>query len=671
MRNQLSAAARATTRLIKLGKPTHCSIVLRHLFGVRTSAHSDDDHLRAAMEWLCKAQDVSGGGGVCGAYTFYDGWTPPYPETTGYIIPTFLKYASLTGNESYSERAMRMGDWEIDIQLPAGGVRGGMGVNEYPLIFNTGQVVLGWMALYRETNMGRFLDAAKKAADWLVGCQDDDGRWSRHTFKEIPHAYHTRVAWSLFEVYQATNNEDYKHAAENNVLWALTHATENGWFKNAAFIPGEPPFTHTIAYTLRGLLEACRFLSGDVKSQTLDIVQMASERVMTKFELRKYDAYSTPKYLFGTLDENWNSKDDYSCLTGNAQLAIIWLRLYQMNNDARLLNSALKIIDHVKATQPLHAKNLGIRGGVPGSYPIWGAYAPFRYPNWAAKFLADAIMLQESIMKDLEGGNKRVNVSIMISSSINPAASVLISELLTQSVKPVSIIRADRSRVATLRGHFRKSGYIATAKKVLGHYRMIQSSVMDSRYYLEAYASSHNLTDWDTSLLRVSKRENIELLKVDSVNSKAAVDHIKARKIDVVVNLAWGIFKRSIIAAPRIGILNAHMGYLPAFRGMNVLEWSLFYSHPIGVTLSFIARGIDTGDILLSKEIPIDDADTIETLRAKSVAVNVELFVECIKRLREGHIDRIEQLPEQGKQYFVMHPRLKRVAERRIEILRK
>ena len=264
-----------------------------------------------------------------------------------------------------------------------------------------------------------------------------------------------------------------------------------------------------------------------------------------------------------------------------------------------------------------------------------------------------------------------MNVSILTSSTINPTASVLISELLTQSIKPVSIIRTDHDRMATLKSNVRKSGYIATAKKALGHYKMIQPSARDTRYHLEAYASSHNLTGWDTSLRNISRREGIESLKVDSVNSKAAVDHIEGRKIDVVVNLAWGIFKQCIIAAPRIGILNAHMGYLPAYRGMNVLEWSLFYSHPIGVTLSFIARGIDTGDILLSKETPIDDSDTIDTLRAKSSAINVELFVECIKRLRDGPIDQIEQLPEQGKQYFVMHPRLKRVAEGRIEILRK
>ena len=43
-----------------------------------------------------------------------------------------------------------------------------------------------------------------------------------------------------------------------------------------------------------------------------------------------------------------------------------------------------------------------MRGGIPGSYPIWGDYARYSYPNWPAKFFADAVMLQESVMSGLE-----------------------------------------------------------------------------------------------------------------------------------------------------------------------------------------------------------------------------------------------------------------------------
>ena len=124
-------------------KPSHFKIILRDLLKVNNRIYSDNDHLQAAMEWLCRAQEITGSGGVSGGYFFSKGWMSPYPETTGYIIPTFLQYGLLNGDASYNERAVKMGDWEIEIQLPSDAVRGGIGINEYPIVFNTGQVILG------------------------------------------------------------------------------------------------------------------------------------------------------------------------------------------------------------------------------------------------------------------------------------------------------------------------------------------------------------------------------------------------------------------------------------------------------------------------------------------------------------------------------------------------
>ena len=383
---------------------SHLAVFSRDLFKIHNQIHSNKDHLHAAMEWLCKSQDVTGCGGSSAGYFFDKGrWGSPYPETTGYIISTFLHYASLSGNSGYLERAKMMGDWEIEIQLPSGGIRGGVGLNEYPTVFNTGQVMLGWTALYNQMKMNRFLDAAIKAADWLVAVQDHDGIWKKHTYEGIPHAYHSRVAWPLLEVYGHTKNEKYKNAAEKNILWVLSLSKGNGWFSQMSFIEDLPPFTHTIAYTLRGLLEASFFLEEETKQEIVDKVYKASENIMITYELGKQDPYSMPLYLPGTLNEKWRSNDNYSCLTGNAQIAIIWLKIYGITNDARFLNAALKIIDQIKAKQNLNSKNPGIRGGVAGSYPVWGKYQRFIYPNWAAKFFADSIMLQESIMKKLEG----------------------------------------------------------------------------------------------------------------------------------------------------------------------------------------------------------------------------------------------------------------------------
>lgn len=383
-------------------KSSHLKIIFRDLFGLKEKTFSNKLHLQGAMQWLCRAQDISGCGGISSMYSFYWGWLPPYPETTGYIIPTFLRYAFISSDDNYIERAIMMGDWEIKIQLPCGGIRGARELSTTPIVFDTGQVILGWVYLFKKTKQHRFLEAAIKAADWLLSIQDNDGNWRKYTYRGIPHAYNTKVAWSLFEICEVTNNEKYRAAAEKNILWALSLAEENGWFRQMGITMDEIPPTHRIAYTLQGLIESSSYLAEDIKKKVAGIVLKAAENIIRVFEIGgKSRFYSKSTYLKAAFNSKWESKDNYSCLTGNAQLAIVFLKLFKINNDRKFLNMACKLIEQLKETQDLDCKNPGIRGGIAGSYPIWGKFVKFAYPNWATKFFADSIMLQESIIKNI------------------------------------------------------------------------------------------------------------------------------------------------------------------------------------------------------------------------------------------------------------------------------
>ena len=391
------------TNYLKLFRnPSIIKIVLRDTFKLERISASIHEHLAAAIKWLCGAQDITGTDGVSAGYSLIGGWLLPYPETTGYIIPTFLKYWSLNKNPEFMDRAVRMGDWEIEVQHSSGAVRGGVGIKENPIVFNTGQVILGWTCLYGVNKISRFIEAAIRAADWLVKVQDEDGKWSKFTYMHVPHVFHSRVAWSLFKVYEYVGDNRYKIAAEKQIKWIMTQKNENAYFNAMGFAPYEKPLSHTIGYTLRGLLESSSYVENNLRNEILYTVEKAAHKLMVNYEIRKKNPYLMPLYFPATWDERWKPHDTYSCLTGNAQLAIIWLKLFQLNNDARYLNSALKMIDQLRATQSLTSSDPGIRGGIAGSYPIWGKYQSYSYPNWAAKFFCDAIMLQESIIKDLE-----------------------------------------------------------------------------------------------------------------------------------------------------------------------------------------------------------------------------------------------------------------------------
>lgn len=345
--------------------------------------------LQAAAEWLARAQDASGCGGVCAAYDVSKRqWSGAYPETTGYIIPTFFRYAEFSGNDDYRQRAVRMALWESDIQLEEGGVRAGtMDAKQIvPTIFNTGQVLFGWLAAWRQTGDERFRDSALRAAEWLIAAQDPDGAWRRFASPfatQGVNTYNTRVAFALAKAGHDLDEPRYLDAAVRNVQWALTQMRANGWLENNDLEDNQRPLTHTIAYATRGILEV------GVIAQHASFVEVAAHIARGVAKSQRGNGA-----LPGRLDSAWRAASRWTCVTGNAQMAIIWQRLVAETGDRSWGAAAEHALRFNLSIQDLAASDKGVRGGMPGSNPRSGGYMKHRYPNWAAKFFMDALMLQ-------------------------------------------------------------------------------------------------------------------------------------------------------------------------------------------------------------------------------------------------------------------------------------
>lgn len=385
---------------LRITHPSLLRVLIQDRAGWMGGPGQSRQSLKAAIGWICRAQDVCGGRGVSAGYSFVHGWHPPYPETTGSIIPTFYDFAQLTGKEEIFERARRMADWELEVQLPSGAVQGGVyrgpHVKRRPVVFNTGQVILGWLRAYVETGDESYLGAARRAGNWLISVQSADGAW-RLAGPEVEtrvHAYDSRTAWSLLEIAGMTGESRYADAAILNLEWTMTQHQQNGWLSNNAhFIKRKLtlPLTLTIAHALEGLFESCR-LTGE--ERYLKATHKTADQLLRIFDVRQRMA--------GEFDQHWKSSAKYSCLAGNAQIAGLWLKLFEVAGDTRFLNAALKLNDFVKASQNLTSFHPGVRGGVKGSQPIFGQYTPLTYVNWGAKFLADSLMLEERVLADVE-----------------------------------------------------------------------------------------------------------------------------------------------------------------------------------------------------------------------------------------------------------------------------
>jgi len=133
-------------------------------------------------------------------------------------------------------------------------------------------------------------------------------------------------------------------------------------------------------------LESGIFLS---EPRYINIARKAADVLL---ELQSQDGFLRARYGMG-----WKSQLNWSCLTGAAQMAVIWIRLYELTNEENYVQGALDAIRYIKKRQSTVAKLRGVRGGVAGSFPIYCDYEPYRNLNWAAKFFADGLMLAEEL----------------------------------------------------------------------------------------------------------------------------------------------------------------------------------------------------------------------------------------------------------------------------------
>lgn len=359
----------------------------RDAAGLPASDPGTERVLPALMAWLSRAQDLSASadGGVARDFSLLRGWSSSYPETTGYIAPTFFEYAQRTGDASMRERGLRMIDWLVSIQLESGAFQGGK-IDSKPVVpvtFNTGQILLGLAAAQAQT--GRYREPMRRAADWLVREQDPDGCWRKHQSPFAAYGekeYETHVAWALFEAARIDPDRGYGEAGLSNVRWALGSLASNGWFARCCLDDPMRPLTHTIGYALRGVLEAHRFKPNP---ELLAAAERTADGLLS--------AMRDDGYLPGRLDADWSAAANWACLTGTAQIAHCWLMLFQLTGRQEYRQAANLACSFLRRSVRLDGP-LDQRGGVKGSFPVNGDYGRLQYLSWGAKFLADVLMLE-------------------------------------------------------------------------------------------------------------------------------------------------------------------------------------------------------------------------------------------------------------------------------------
>lgn len=140
-------------------------------------------------------------------------------------------------------------------------------------------------------------------------------------------------------------------------------------------------------------------------------------------------------------------------------------------------------------------------------------------------------------------------------------------------------------------------------------------------------------------------RLGIEVFQPDRIKKSENVEVLRQYEADVFVVAAFGqILSKEILDMPKYGSINIHASLLPMYRGAAPIQWAILNGEKeAGVTIMQMDEGLDTGDMLLSDRIPIEDTDTADSLHDKLSDMGANLIVTALEKLEKGELKRTPQ----------------------------
>jgi methionyl-tRNA formyltransferase len=147
-------------------------------------------------------------------------------------------------------------------------------------------------------------------------------------------------------------------------------------------------------------------------------------------------------------------------------------------------------------------------------------------------------------------------------------------------------------------------------------------------------------------VVEASRKAGIPVFQPSSMRVPEVYEQFCSLKLDLgVMAFVTDIVPENILECPRLGTIEYHPSLLPRHRGASAINWAIIQGERrTGLTVFWVARGIDTGPILLQKEVEIGPDDTVGSLYFnKLFPLGVEAILEAVSLVKEDRAPRIPQ----------------------------
>lgn len=147
------------------------------------------------------------------------------------------------------------------------------------------------------------------------------------------------------------------------------------------------------------------------------------------------------------------------------------------------------------------------------------------------------------------------------------------------------------------------------------------------------------------NITELGKRYDFPVYSAGNLNGSLARELLSASKADLGIVLGTRVLRQQTFSIPRFGCINLHKGKVPEYRGVFPGFWELVDgTAAAGVTVHFVDSGIDTGDILVTREVPIARMETPATLIEKLNAEGTLALCEAVSQIQNGSEIRRSQV---------------------------